>query len=426
MKNDYNLSSVDIVGGSQVDNNNVENYIDRSGVLASVNDLNYDASSVKTGITSVSSITADGHNNNNNGDDYKRKHSSDPISVSRRPSMAKRASITLSHLRRNSRQIVISAWTSFRGVFYSFISSIFFSVTTAIVKHLTAIHPGTLACFRFLGVILFALPMVSDLGENIFGPSDLRFWVMLRGIAGATSLYLRYCALHLLPLANATVIVLSMPVFVCIFARIFLKETFGFFHLFALAVTLLGIAFTAKLNIIFGTSAEEAQKEGVDKQVELMGLAAGMGATLVGSASYIVVRKVKKLHHSIILFNFGWVAVLQTGVITYYLDGFQLPDTGLSTWMLVILAICSFYAQLLLTKALQVEEAGLVSVTRASSEVFFAFVIQIFIFQRMPDKYSVIGAVLVTSAVVLTGIRKYIVTLPLDHWCRRVFALTLR
>jgi drug/metabolite transporter (DMT)-like permease len=125
-----------------------------------------------------------------------------------------------------------------------------------------------------------------------FGPSNLRHWLILRGIAGATSLYFRYCALHYLPLADATVIILSMPIFVCIFARIFLKEPCGIFHCIALVATLTGIAFTTKLAIIFGSSEEEIKKSGIDSKKEIIGLLYSMGATLVGSVAYIIVRKV--------------------------------------------------------------------------------------------------------------------------------------
>lgn len=402
---------------------------------------NYDSSSVKTGITSVSSLDPKGAVIGLNGtidtlncsesilNVYGSTNGSTnicPCNNNHLNHNKKRTSTTLINLRRGSRQLAISFWSSFRGVFYAFLSSIFFSITTAIVKHLSTIHPGALSCFRFLGILLFSIPMVSDLGTNVLGPSNLRVWVLLRGIAGATSLYLRYCALQYLPLANATIIVLSMPVFVCIFARLFLKEPCGIFHVIALAVTLLGIAFTAKLNVLFGSTDAEAADAGIDRRSELLGLAAGMGATLVGSASYVVVRKVKSLHHSIILFNFAWVAILETSTITYFLDGFKLPDCGIGPWLLVILAIASFYAQLLLTKALQCEEAGLVSVTRASSEVFFAFITQIFLFRRMPDIYSIIGALLVTTAVLLTSLRKYILTLPPDHLGRKIFAFTLK
>ena len=41
------------------------------------------------------------------------------------------------------------------------------------------------------------------------------------------------------------------------------------------------------------------------------------------------------------------------------------------------LGILSFYGQMLLTRALQAEEAALVSVTRSASEVFFAFLFQV-------------------------------------------------
>lgn len=60
---------------------------------------------------------------------------------------------------------------------------------------------------------------------------------------------------------------------------------------------------------------------------------------------------------------------------------------------------------MLLTRALQAEEAALVSVTRSACEVFFAFLFQIIIFQEMPTVSSIIGAALVTSAVMLTSVR---------------------
>ncbi|KAI1291703.1 Solute carrier family 35 member G1 [Halotydeus destructor] len=250
---------------------------------------------------------------------------------------------------------------SFKGLFLAFLSSIFFSLTAVIVKYLSDIHPGEMAVFRFMGILLFSFPLVVSCGENPFGPKHLRHFIILRGLAGATSLYLRYCALQFLPIADATVIVLSMPVFVCIFARIFLKESCGLFHVVALAVTLIGIGFTTKLNIIFHSSVEEAEAAGINARNEIYGLASGMGATLIGSSAYIIVRKVRGLHHSVILFNFAWVAILETTVITGVMKGFTMPDCGLSPWLLMILAVLSFYGQLFLTMALQAEEAGLVS-----------------------------------------------------------------
>ena len=311
---------------------------------------------------------------------------------------------------------------SFKGLLYSVLSSIFFSLTAVIVAYLKDIHPGQLACFRFLGILLFTIPMIITARVNPFGPRNKRHFLLLRGLAGATSLYLRYSALHFLPIANATVIVLSMPVFVCIFARIFLKEPCGLFHLITIGTTLFGIGLTSKLDVILGLT----ESFGVDTSKEMWGLIYSMGATLVGSSVYIFVRKVKECHDSVILFNFSIVAIVETSIITAISDGFKLPETGIAPWLLMILAVLSFYAQLLLTRALQLEEASLVSVTRASSEVICAFLFQIFIFRQLPDVYAVIGAILVTSSVLLTSARKWVITLPQEHLGRKLLGFTLK
>ena len=77
--------------------------------------------------------------------------------------------------------------------------------------------------FRFIGILLLTLPLVIRNGTNPFGPPELRHFLILRGIAGATSLFLRFYAFRYLPIADASVIIFSVPVFVSLFACIFLK-----------------------------------------------------------------------------------------------------------------------------------------------------------------------------------------------------------
>lgn len=56
-------------------------------------------------------------------------------------------------------------------------------------------------------------------------------------------------------------------------------------------------------------------------------------------------------------------------IIDYVFFGFKLPTNGYSPYIIFLIGIFSFYAQLLLTRALQIEEAGVVSVIRTSGEV---------------------------------------------------------
>lgn len=65
----------------------------------------------------------------------------------------------------------------------------------------------------------------------------------------------------------------------------------------------------------------------------------------------------------------------------------------------------------MLTLALQVEHAGPVAIAR-TSDIVFAFLWQIIFFKETPNIFSLLGAVFVTSSVILTGMRKWILSLP--------------
>lgn len=103
-----------------------------------------------------------------------------------------------------------SKFDVFRGILYSSLSSLFFSLCSAIVKYLDDIHPGELAVFRFVGILGLTIPLVVYHGHNPLGPPHLRHYLVLRGIAGATSLFLRFVAFRYLPIADASVIIFSV------------------------------------------------------------------------------------------------------------------------------------------------------------------------------------------------------------------------
>ena len=76
-----------------------------------------------------------------------------------------------------------------------------------------------------------------------------------------------------------------------------------------------------------------------------------------------------KVHHSIILFNFSWIAMAELAPISVVSHEFRLPTEGYTPYLIFGLGCISFYAQVLMTKAIQMEEAGVVSVVKGSSEV---------------------------------------------------------
>lgn len=117
-------------------------------------------------------------------------------------------------------------------------------------------------------------------------------------------------------------------------------------------------------------------------------------------------------HFAVILFNFGWIAIIETTLLTAMLSGFSLPRDPFQWYLMVILAILSFCGQVLLTRSLQLELAGPVSIVRATADIALSFVWQLIIFRETPDVWSITGALLVSSCMLLTGIRKWYLTLP--------------
>ncbi|KAK8789098.1 solute carrier family 35 member G1-like [Amblyomma americanum] len=294
------------------------------------------------------------------------------------------------------------SWQVYKGLAFSSLSSFFFSICTVIVKKLNYIPAAELAVVRFLGILVFTAPLVVVSREPPLGTKGVRRLLILRGLLGATSLFLRFYAIHYMPIADASVIIFSVPVFVSALAKLFLKEPCGLFHVAAVLVTLVGLALITKLPLLFGGGGP----------VQARGVVAALSSTVFGASVYIVVRKVKGVHHSVIMFNFGWVAILETATIALLTTRLELPRCGFDRWLLVVLGAFSFGGQLLLTRALQLEQAGPVSVVRSAADIVFVFVWQVAFFGEVPDRYTVSGAVLVTACVLLTGLRKWALTLP--------------
>lgn len=205
-----------------------------------------------------------------------------------------------------------------------------------------------------------------------------------------------------------------------------MKEPCGIFHAIALVITLIGIAFTSKLDVIFNTFANSGQlSEEISLTRQMAGLACGLGSALANSLTIISLRKLKKVHQSVTMFNTGWIAAIQMCIITYFSDGFQIPSSSSIPWLLMIVGIFSYYGQMLFTKSLQLEEASIVAMMESSCDLVLAFVFQIFFFKQIPDLFTILGAFLVSMAVLLTSFRKFLPTLTPEHRLRRWFSFLL-
>ncbi|XP_034488303.1 solute carrier family 35 member G1 [Drosophila innubila] len=304
------------------------------------------------------------------------------------------------------------------GIILATLSSLFFSLCSVIVKGLVDVNPMELASFRFVGVLLPTIPILIYTKQPVF-PEGKRVILMLRCFMGTTGLMLSFYAFRHMPLADASVIIFSTPVFVAIFARVFLKEPCTLFNVVTINMTLLGVVLITRPPLVFGDPVPDSDSEKYsDKTYDIWGPVAAISSTLFGANVYILLRALKNLHFSVIMTNFGAIALVYTLIVCGSIGAVCWPSCGRDRWLVVVLGIFSFLGQILLTLSLQVEQAGPVAIARCA-DIVFAFIWQIMFFGEAPNAYSLFGALMVVSSVILTAMKKWAMTLPRESSLRK-------
>jgi len=270
-----------------------------------------------------------------------------------------------------------------------------------------------------VGVLLPTIPILIYNRQPVF-PEGKRVILMLRCFVGTTSLLLSFYAFRRMSLADASIIIFSTPVFVACFAKIFLKEPCGVFNAVTIVLTLIGVVLITRPPVLFNNHDEPSfEVEALlEQKYDIWGPVAAISATLFGANVYILLRALKGLHYSVIMANFGAFALVYTLIVSSSVGALCWPTCGRDRFLVVLLGIFSFLGQILLTMSLQVEQAGPVAIARCS-DIVFAIIWQIIFFNETPTAYSFLGALLVITSVVLTGMKKYALTLPRESTVRK-------
>lgn len=189
-------------------------------------------------------------------------------------------------------------------------------------------------------------------------------------------------------------------------------------------MTITGIGFSIRIDKIIMSFTENLEMRQEQGQKGL-GLIFGLSSAIFSAASIIVLRKLKHIDQFIITFNLSWVSSIILLVITYSTNNLQLPQSPKDSWLLILITLASFFGQVMLTKSLKYQEASTISVTRAASDIIFAFLFQTMMFSHIPDAYTIVGAILVSMTIVLVNLKIFLKRLPEDHTLRHWFAVIM-
>jgi len=266
-----------------------------------------------------------------------------------------------------------------RGIIWLVTGTLLFSTVDVVVKHLgQSFHPLELAFFRyFIGTIIL-LPVFIRLGTSgmrtkIFGLHFLRL-----GLAYIAQLCI-FVAIIYMPLADATALSFSKPLFTTIVAVIILSEVVRKARWVATAVGFIGVL----VMIRPGTGA-------VDPVAFLAILSA-----LTFAFGNVLIRVLARTEPTARILFYYHAGGLVIGLITV-IWVWKTP-IGFEWFLLITIGVITTMGMTCYVKAFSVGEASAVGPSEYI-RLIYAAVFGYFIFSETPDLWTIVGATIIVGA----------------------------
>ncbi len=277
-----------------------------------------------------------------------------------------------------------------KGLQHMAVAAFFFSLMSLLVKVLgrrLPVHEVVLVRSAVLLIITY-----GALRRRRIDPwGNDRKLLLLRGLLGFLGVNCLYYALIHLPLAEATVIVFTNPVFTALIAAWILAEWIGTREVGLILLSLAGVTLVAQPAALFG---------GIGTGLDPLGVAAGLACAIFSASAWVTVRKLGRTEPvMVIVFYFALVATV--GSIPLVVINSIFP-TALEWVLLLFVGITTHFGQLNLTTGLRLERAG-----RAASmtylQIVFAALWGLLFFKEVPTIFSIAGAMLIVGSTFVLG-----------------------
>jgi drug/metabolite transporter (DMT)-like permease len=208
--------------------------------------------------------------------------------------------------------------------------------------------------------------------------------LITRGAFGFVALSLFYFSVVNLPLADASVIQYTNPVWVVLLAALLLGERAGLGQALVLIACLLGVVLITQPTFLFGG----------DARLPPLYVGLALFGAFCSACAYVTIRKLTDEHPLVIVFYLPLVTVI--GTIPLIGPAAVWP-TAMEWVVLAGVGITTQIAQIYMTRGLQLEPAG-----RATAvgylQIVFAGMWGALFFAEYPDALSLTGAALIVGS----------------------------
>lgn len=265
------------------------------------------------------------------------------------------------------------------------LAAFFFSLMALLVRVAGQHLPPSMLMLARAGVALvLAWAMVRRAGVPARG-NDRRVLVV-RGLLGFAALACFYYSLTHLPLAEATVIQYTNPVFTGLLAAAFLGERLRAVEVVGTLVALVGVAVVARPGFLFGG---ETPAHGWATAVALAG-------SIFSACSYVAVRKSRDTEHPLVVVL--WFPLLAAPLSLPFAVAEWVWPTPWEWLMLVGVGVTTQVAQVFMTWGLHREPAARAT-AMSYLQVPFAVVWGALALSEWPAWHTWVGALLIGGSV---------------------------
>ncbi|AJE45009.1 DMT family transporter [Celeribacter indicus] len=277
-----------------------------------------------------------------------------------------------------------------RGIGLKLASVTCFVIMAALVKAASVeVPPGETVFFRSL----FTLPIIFiwlarrhefAAGLKVRSPMG-HVW---RGMIGATTMFLNFFALSLLPLPEATAIGYAAPLLLVVFAAMFAGETVRFFRFTAVVAGLAGVVIVMLPRI--------TMLDGVPDPREQLGVTVALGGACLSAIVQLHVRNMVRTESTTSIVFWFSVSCTVAGLFTLPFSEWVVPSPYYAT-LLVLAGLIGGVGQVFLTSCYRYADASLIAPFEYASMIF-ALVIGYVVFGEVPTRAMMVGAVIVIAA----------------------------
>ncbi len=274
-----------------------------------------------------------------------------------------------------------------RAALYMVGSCAGFAVMMALVRLVSAeIHPFVAAFFRSLFGLLFMLPWLAVAGIGKLGHGRLAMHA-LRSLLGLAAMLSLFMALSLMPLAEATALTFTAPLFATLGAALLLGEQVRLRRWTAAIIGFLGAL------IILKPGAQTLQPPAF----------IALGAAVLIAGAMLSIKALSRTEHpNAIIIIMGLMMTPASLIPALFV--WTTPSAATFGWLIVLSAAATF-GQLCLTRAFAAADASAV-VPFDFSRLVFVSILGFAIFGERPDPSTWIGAAVIVGASVYIARRE--------------------